>query len=98
MDKCMPEAPFAFGYEYPDGVRFDTRGSSINGSQPVATILLYSKQQVEQALREARLEEAKRWNAFHYSGELDGDLHWNQHRMAALESGNADCTDGQGGD
>lgn len=36
-------------------------------------------------LAKARLEEAKNWDTFYRSGEIDEDIYWNQHRIATLE-------------
>lgn len=38
--------------------------------------------------RLARVDEAKRWNDYHYDGfgGPDCDIYWNQHRIAELES------------
>lgn len=61
--------------------------------EKIAIEFAAARSRIEHAVRDARLEEARQWNQFHYAGEVNGDIYWNHHRLAELI-----CTEEQGHD
>ena len=51
--------------------------------EEIANLKAQQAERVKEAERQARLDEARKWNDWHYR---DDDIYWNQHRIAELKA------------